>query len=303
MQDSPIEWCDSTWNPITGCSHESDGCRYCYAETVSTRFRRTVKPWTFNNIAENLAYHEERYLDPFRKRRPSVIFTCSMGDLFHQVADWTHLRVILGVMVAVARHRYLVLTKRPDVTYEFLRYNSPLACWKAAVARFPDAGLPVIGTSRNEDWRAIDWLWLGASTEDQKNYDLRISTLLNCRVAHRFISAEPLLGAIDLGGAGMLDDLGEPLLEWVIAGGESGGSESRSLVRRAVPHVGGLEPKPERLEWVRSLRDQCENYGVAFHFKQFGGRNHSEGGRILDGRTHDDNPARDSLIVAPSMFT
>lgn len=296
MAKSSIEWTDNVWNPITGCSHASAGCLYCYAESVSHRFQRTVKPWTANNIAENLQYHPERYPEPIKLRKPSVIFTCSMGDLYHESADWDELAVIHGFMVAAKRHRFLALTKRPGVAAEFLRQHSPIDCWRRAAATYGD--MPAPDTSAWESWDKVDWLWLGTSAEDQRNYEVRVPQLLEANVAHRFISAEPLLDELDLMLADSISEDGYPLVEWVIAGGESGGSAPRALLEQLRPLKGlspTYRPKPTALAWVRSIRDQCESYGVDFHFKQWGGRTHSEGGRLLDGKEYDANPARASL--------
>jgi hypothetical protein len=114
-------------------------------------------------------------------------------------------------------------------------------------------------------------VWLGVSTEDQKWADIRIPVLADTPAAVRFISAEPLLGPIDL--TAYLPRLDLPRLDWVIVGGES-----------------GPQHRPMHPDWPRSIRDQCTSTGVAFLFKQWGGRTAKAGGRELDGRTWDQYP-------------
>lgn len=127
-------------------------------------------------------------------------------------------------------------------------------------------------------------VWLGVSVEDQRAADERIPLLLSAPAAVRFLSCEPLLGPVDLekpcpstppapGSGGVYAPWIIQQLDWVIAGGESG------------PNA-----RPMRREWATSLRDQCKAAGVAFHFKQWGGRTHASGGRELDGRSWDEYP-------------
>lgn len=290
--DSAIEWTDTTWNPVTGCSHVSPGCEYCYAERLSHRFGRTTKPWGAQYAAENVQLHYDRLNAPLKWTKPRRIFVNSMSDLFHEQVPDDFLAHVLNVMAATPRHTYQILTKRPERMRDVL---TNLAV-NSEILQVPFWPLPNV--------------WLGVSTEDQQRADERIPWLLDTPAAVRFLSCEPLLGAIDLTHVNLLaekdridgfpwldaltgivagpDDV-LPHLDWVIVGGESGpGPDHRKLIVR--DGEGGLLIWPQSFDWVRSLRDQCTDTGVAFFFKQWGGTTPKSGGRELDGRTWDEYP-------------
>ena len=270
---SKIEWTDATWNPIRGCSVVSEGCRNCYAMQVAARFTGAGQAY------EGLAYRnesgahwtgkvrlvEERLQDPLRWKRPRRIFVNSMSDLFHESLADTD---ILAVMNVIRRahnrgHVFQLLTKRPDRMRSFM-----------SRLQFDSAGegrMYLEDRGSNRQGNPISFapvlrdLWLGVSVENQETADERIPILLNTPAAVRWISAEPLLGAIDFScpqPEGIVISLlrGEdgiwpvlPGLAWVVAGGESG------------PGARPMHP-----DWVRSIRDQCLAAGVPFFFKQWG---------------------------------
>lgn len=258
-----IEWTDATWNPITGCTKVSPGCDHCYAEGIAHRFAGTkAYPNGFD-----VALHGQRLEQPLRWQKPRRVFVNSMSDLFHDAVPDAYIASVFAVMAAARQHTFQVLTKR------HARMRSLLSS-----ADFQDLfaqaylNLPARPGSR------IEWplpnVWLGVSTENQQWADIRIPALLDTPAAVRFISAEPLLGPIDLHGPlespnhrrhltywltgrpgwatdGTLE-IG-PRLDWVIVGGESG------------PGARPMHP-----DWVRTIRDQCTESGVAFLFKQWG---------------------------------
>ena len=264
--NSAIEWTNATWNPVTGCSKVSEGCRNCYAEALSLRFGRSAKPWAAQFAAENVVLHPERLGHPLRWREPRMIFVNSMSDLFHELVPDEYIDRVFAVMAKASHHTFQVLTKRPE----------RMLAWQQGDARAP---LPNV--------------WLGVSVEDQRAADERIPTLLHVDAVVRFLSCEPLLGPVNLTdvspspiehydvlrghfyGAGRLvrPPLDHPHVDWVIAGGESG-PRHRSM----------------SLDWARGLRDQCSAAGIPFFFKQVGGRTPKAGGRLLDGRTWDELP-------------
>lgn len=247
---SAIEWTEATWNPLTGCTKVSPGCDHCYAETLHERFNGkgsfatvTLKP--------------DRLDQPQRWRRPRRIFVNSMSDLFHQDVPDEFIAEVFSVMAQTPRHTYQLLTKRPR------RMRSLLTRWA-----------PVTGTP---PWvHTGPWLpnvWLGVSVEDQHWAEVRIPALLQTPAAVRWVSAEPLLGPVDLrnlrarNGA-LMDCLGgdvktgdgrevysctPSVLDWVVVGGESGRGARRMDA-----------------EWARSLRDQCKHVHAAYLFKQAG---------------------------------
>lgn len=231
---SSIEWTDATWNPVTGCTKVSPGCDHCYALAFSERFRGV--PGHPYEQGFDFKLWPDRLELPLQWKRPRRIFVNSMSDLFHPSMPDEYIRQIFNTMVRADWHIYQVLTKRSG---RLSRLGQTLP-WPSHI-------------------------WAGVSVENNR-YTWRAEQLKLVPAAVRFVSAEPLLGAVD-----QLDLNG---LHWVISGGES-----------------GIGNRPCDPDWVRSLRDRCQAAGVAFFHKQWGGRTPKVGGRILDGRTWDELPA------------
>jgi protein gp37 len=223
-----IEWTDKTWNPTTGCDKISPGCLHCYAEAITQRF-----PRNFPN-GFKLTLHPDRLKEPTRWRTPSRVFVNSMSDLFHKDVPLDFIKQVFQVIHSTPWHVYQILTKRPERLYEL-----------ASKLEFP----------KN--------IWLGVSVENQ-NYVNRIDFLRQIPVSVRFLSCEPLLGALNL-------DLTD--IDWVIVGGESGQGY-----------------RPMESSWARDIRDQCQKAEVAFFFKQVGGRTPKAGGKLLDNEIWDEMP-------------
>lgn len=273
---SNIHWTDASWNPVTGCSRVSEGCRHCYAETLSLRYGWTKKPWTAPNAPENVVLHPERLELPLRWKRPRRIFVNSMSDLFHEQVDEKFVAKVFAIMDLARQHTYQVLTKRPERAAQLLADEN----FQLHVGWFQSQAVREYGLAEPE--KVGPWplrnVWLGTSVERQREADERIPHLLRAPAAVRFLYCEPLLGPIDL--SGWLDNISnlppmpgaewvhppvtptgwyrfadwEPELHWVIVGGESG------------PGYRAME-----VDWARSLRDQCLEAGVAFFFKQGSG--------------------------------
>lgn len=189
-----ISWTNETWNPVTGCSRVSEGCRNCYAERLSLERGWSTLPWTAANAAQNVRLHPERLRKPAGWKTPRRVFVNSMSDLFHPQVPDEFVDAIFAVMCSHPQHTFQVLTKRPE---------------RAAQYR-PRTGWP-------------PHIWMGTSVEDQRSAAERIPHLIETVAPIRFLSCEPLLGPIDL--APWLDrrDLdGGLLVDWVIVGGESG---------------------------------------------------------------------------------
>lgn len=181
---SAIEWTEATWNPVTGCSKVSPGCAHCYAETISLRFRCSLKPWLPEHEIENVVLHPERLAQPLRWRRPRLIFVNSMSDLFHERVPLAFIRRVFDVMIEADQHVFQILTKR----HKRLAELAPRLPWPPNI-------------------------WIGVSIENRRWIE-RADYLRRVPAAVRFISAEPLLGplyGLDLSG-----------IDWLIVGGESG---------------------------------------------------------------------------------
>ena len=236
---SGIEWTQSTWNPTTGCTKISEGCSHCYAEAMAVRLKMAGQAKYRNSF--RFTHHESEVDRPLRWRKPRRIFVDSMSDLFHEWAELGFVWRCFETMLRADWHTYQILTKRPSRMLKFSR---------RFLERF---GVPIPGH-----------IWMGVSVENG-DAAWRIGELRRVECATRFISFEPLLGAID--------DADLAGIDWAIIGGESGSGH-----------------RPVHPDWVRSLVWQCREQGVRVFFKQWGGPSPKSGGRLLDGRTYDEYP-------------
>ena len=225
MTKTTIEWTDETWNPVTGCTKVSAGCKNCYAERIANRF------WGERKFTD-VQCHEDRLEQPLHWRKPRRVFVNSMSDLFHDDVSYDFIRQVwyrmLGAPELSSPHIFQVLTKRPERMQEIV----------TLLARN-------VGSGNN--------IWLGVSAENQETADERIPLLLQTPAAVRFVSCEPLLGALVLSPVWIADiwPTGGKTLHWIICGGESG------------PNARPMNP-----DWARSLRDQCKAAHVPFFMKQ-----------------------------------
>lgn len=277
-QNSKIEWTHHTFNPWWGCVRVSPACKNCYAETWARRIglelwgaRAPRRFFSDAHWAEPLKWNREAQADGERRR----VFCASMADVFENRAELDEWRTRLWEVIARTPWLdWLLLTKRPDNVADSVPWGR----------RWPTN------------------VWLGTTAENQKWADRRIPLLLEVPAEVRFISAEPLLGYLDLRPYLRGRRRGVAGLDWVIAGGESGASA-----------------RPMNPDWARSLRDQCIAGGASFHFKQWGHwspeankeqgnkkrvevydrgghpivlvrRGKKESGRVLDGTTWDQFP-------------
>lgn len=268
--NSSIEWTDATWNPVSGCTKVSAGCDHCYAEMFAERFRGT--PGHYFERGFDVQLRPDKLDWPLRKRKPQRIFVNSMSDLFHDQVPDEYIAKVFAVMASAPRHTFQVLTKRHGRMRSLLSNER----WMLAVGdAMQSLGLGDMQTALDRTW-PLPNVWLGVSTENQYWADRRIPALLDTPAAVRFISAEPLLGPIDLlgdaenrgpaivrtgvqtrphtaDGPAEYDYDDQVGIDWVIVGGESGHGA-----------------RPMHPDWARSLRDQCQAAGVAFLFKQHG---------------------------------
>lgn len=260
MAETRIEWTDATWNPVAGCSIVTAGCTNCYAMVMAKRLeamgvgkyagltRKSGRRTVWNGVVR-----EDRLAlsIPHGWRKPRKIFVNSMSDLFHDQVSDAFILEVWRVMRDTSRHNYQILTKRPERMAELV------------ASRIGDV-LPNV--------------WLGTSIEDADVVD-RIGHLRKTPAAIRFISFEPLIGAVGT------VDLQE--IHWAIVGGESG-----KLAR------------PIREEWIDEIHAQCLSAGTAFFFKQWGTwgkdnrkRSKKANGREYRGRTWDEMPAAHQSVA------
>jgi len=264
--NTKIEWTQgddgtpgATWNPVTGCTKVSPGCDHCYAETFSERWRG-VPGHHFEN-GFDVTLRPERLDQPHHWRKPRRIFVNSMSDLFHEAVPDLFIEQVFDVMEQAKQHTFLVLTKRHARMRSFVRTREQRC--KDYAAKFDKCPTDAMRNSPAARWawkRAATPpanIWLGVSAEDQKWFDIRVPALMDTPAAVRFVSAEPLLGWIDMAFDHECGDPPHmycpPVPDWVIIGGESGPGA-----------------RPMKLEWAREIVKQCGWSGIAPFVKQLG---------------------------------
>jgi protein gp37 len=230
---SMIEWTEATWNPVTGCSKVSQGCKHCYAERVWPRLSAMPDTAYTGRDFTDVQCHQERLQQPLRWKKPRMIFVNSMSDLFHESVPDAFIRDVFNVMAEAKQHTFQVLTKRPERMRDFM----------------------IGSTGAGIEAPPIPNIWFGVSVEDQATADERIPFLMETPANVRWASIEPMLGAVDLTEylefyTGSHIAFG---LDWIVAGGES-----------------GPDARPSHPDWFRSIRDQCIDHDVPFFFKQWG---------------------------------
>ena len=184
MRTTKIEWTERTWNPVTGCDKISEGCAHCYAENMARRLCSMHTKKYANGF--KVTTHAESLKEPFSWHKPSTIFVCSMGDLFHEDVSFEFVDKVIDVIRKTPKHKYQILTKRAERMSDYFKTRS----------------IP-----RNA--------WLGVTVEVERT-KFRIDYLRDLNATVKFLSCEPLLS--DLGN---MDLTG---IDWVIVGGESGTS-------------------------------------------------------------------------------
>jgi protein gp37 len=291
--NSSIEWTDTTWNPVRGCSVISPGCVNCYAMKQAHRFSGPGKAYEgltkltkagpqWTGVVRTV---EDVLLEPLSWRKPRRVFVNSMSDLFHEDVPDAFIDKVFAVMALAHWHTYQVLTKRPERMREYLvsrtdtTFGGPTRdVYQSAYYVSEDD--QAVNRVLDRPW-PLPNVWLGVSVENQQYADERVPLLLQTPAAVRFISAEPLLGRVDLEhvpipapGADFygLRGVAQPLtekdsepddwkywtrreakLDWVIVGGESGPSA-----------------RPCRVQWMRDVVAQCRSAGVPVFVKQLG---------------------------------
>ena len=284
-ETTTIGWTDATWNPITGCSMISAGCTHCYAQTLAgTRMKNhwsrkgLTKETPLGPVWNGEVRVNRKWLDqPLHWKKPRMVFVCAHADLFHEAVDDHWRDVIFAVMAATPHHTYQILTKRAGGARDYLNRCSqrPIESWAESMWEARDISLDQSTCRRiaraivNAAW-PLPNVWVGVSVEDQANAEHRIPLLLDTPAAVRWISAEPLLGPVDLtrlkteeltwqdalngrAHAGPSVWSGQRKLDWVVVGGESG------------RHARRMD-----LQWVRKVVGECHAAKVPVFVKQLG---------------------------------
>lgn len=346
MSDTRISWTNKTWNPLVGCSRTSPGCDRCYAIGVAHRAMQpahrglTLMTEHGADWTGEVRCLPDRLTVPETWRRPCLVFVNSMSDLFHRDVPPGFIVQVFATMALTPRHTYQVLTKRAQRmakwtsdptnqclvnvevahrlgirTAHFAPIDSSAAARRLGAA-IGDARVAA-GLERYSTW-PLPNVWLGVSVESQRYANLRLPHLLSTHTAVRWVSAEPLLGRLDLGigdphRGHLSDDVhghphprtcltcssedhdvpyfrrdpGHSGIDWVVAGGESGPGA-----------------RPMDLEWARSLRDQCCDAGVPFFMKQLGAvRARELGAATRAGHALDELPGDLQIRELPEHIT
>lgn len=313
MGTTSIQWTDFTWNPMRGCDVISPGCHNCYAKAIGARF--SGPGLAYEGLAKRTEHGPQwtgevrlilKHLgDPLRMKAPKRIFVTSVSDPFHDGYTNEEIAAVFGVMAACPQHTFQLLTKRLERAEKWFRWAESggcafIRCWNAAVELGVTPERKWFGTPDSATPRPLPNVHLIASTEDQRRLDERMPLLLRCPAVVRGISAEPLLGPLDLHLPtriwGRMSD-GRPgcdhccngdrcddpthserrncrvcrgtgdatSLDWIIVGGESGN-----------------KARPFDLAWARSILAQCKAGSVPVFVKQLGARPFQTDESLLD---------------------
>jgi protein gp37 len=303
-----IEWSEHSINPIRlrssngkrghYCEKLSTGCKNCYSSRFQPRFGLPQFQEQRGNTS-GLFLDASKLNEVLRRRKPTKYFWCDMTDMFGDWVPFEWIAACFGVMAATPQHVHQVLTKRPARALEFFRWIDECQRRNAHAGtgdtlpehvrgfaidvgkfRLPDGSMPPGPGRKLLGYDTQPWplrsVHLGVSCENQETADKRLPLLVQCPAAVRWVSAEPLLGPVDLRWCGTEPKCGEgcadmlspkahgdpaPHLNWVVAGSESGHGA-----------------RPMQIEWIESLRDQCRDAGVPFFTKQIANERDRKGG-------------------------
>lgn len=260
-KNTHIQWCHHSWNPWWGCLKVSEECKYCYAEDIAAHYGHQV--WGPATNTTRRLFGAKHWQEPLAWNR--------------RAEKQGHRQSVFCASMADVFEDHSAVTEERLKLWELIS-QTPWLNWLLLTKR-PENILAMAPWGR-DPWP--DNVWIGTSAGLQKHAEERIPLLLRVPAAVRFVSCEPLLGPLDL-RPWLTTGQSQPRLNWVIAGGES-----------------GIHARPMQMAWPRSLRDQCQETGTAYFFKQVGGRYHNSGGRELDGRTWDEIPP-EFLAVASEV--
>ena len=264
MGDSNIDWTDKVWNPVTGCTPVSEGCRNCYAHRMANRLKGR-----FGYLADEpfkVTSRSWRLGEPLYWRKPKRIFVCSMGDLFHKDVSNAIISDVFHTAEMAKRHTFLILTKRPK----------RMMHWQEIIKSFY--------SSPHMKPKILPNVCFGVSVEDQATADERIPLLLQTPAAKRIVSYEPAIGPVDFekylprvrfydhvqGSSNVAQWECEKCNERWCSSGVLPCNKCKTLDQIIMGGETGPGARPLHPDWARSVRDQCEAADVPFFFKQWG---------------------------------
>lgn len=272
-ENTSIEWCTHTFNPVIGCTKVSEGCKNCYAETQMDGWLKRVK-WGVNGTRVRTSADNWEKPKTWNRKAAKLgqrhrVFCASLSDVFEDHPAWVApRRDLLKLIVETPHLDWLLLTKRPENIISMVESAADYMFWLGD----RDVATQWVNWLRYGSDHALPNVWVGASVENQKAADQRILELLKIPAKVRFLSMEPLLGPVDFKIVSNIDGLevvtdslrgvvsidGQAHLpcrkiDWAIVGGES-----------------GTNARPMHPGWAKSIRDQCVEAGTPFFFKQWG---------------------------------
>jgi len=223
MNKTNINWCDFSWNPITGCTKIAQGCKFCYAERIANRF------WKDRKFAD-VQFHPERLNDKkLNSKKPMRIFVNSMSDLFHESLSFEIIEqvydVIFNQLINYPQHVFMILTKRTKRAKEFYEWM-------------------------HKKHRSTDWgnVWFGFSASTQKDLDAGIDNLLEIDAMIKWLSIEPMLEEIN----------SNPIVNWIVIGCE-GGHNRRFFNNEWAVGLAGIYRAMNIPVWIKQIRDEKNN--------------------------------------------
>lgn len=248
MNKTKIELTNHLWSPVTGCTPISEGCANCYAKRMAQRLRgRYGYP---SDDPFRVTLHHNRLGDLLKLKKPRMIFTCSMGDLFHEDVPFEYIERVFSEIRSATfdDHIFQILTKRPKRMLDFWNWQTE-----------KDSRPPNFIYSSTDNANIPNKnIWIGVTVENQQRADERIPLLMQIPAAVRFVSCEPMLLSVNLNlchscqiEPDKCDEHNK--IDWIVCGGETG------------PGARPMHP-----DWIRSLRDQCQDAGTPFFFKSWG---------------------------------
>ena len=273
MARTDIPWAEHSWNPVTGCDPISAGCKNCYAKRMANRLKAMHQPKYANGF--KVTCHESALQDPMKRKKPTIYFVDSMGDIFHKDVPFDFIDKIYASMALNPDDTFIILTKRYERMLEYASQfetdnNDRLFdAWYEYLGYLPDEKEMVLLIKLK--W-PLQNVWHGHSISNQDDADKSVQYLLKTESAKRIISLEPALDLVEFQKSWLTGYENVPT--GTCLGAQSAGKTETFLVNSIdliiMGGESGPDARPMHPDWARSVRDQCKDAGVPFYFKQWG---------------------------------